>query len=139
EDVITAHLDSLFEGMEIVSAACFRITRNEDLEVEEDDAENLLKALEKELERRRFGPAVRLEITEDMHPRVRELLVNELAIDGSEIYELPTPLDLRGLDIIADIPREDLHFGKAVPIVSRDLAEAESSEPPGRSEEHTSG
>ncbi|SLN00625.1 RNA degradosome polyphosphate kinase [Brevibacterium yomogidense] len=130
EDVITAHLDSLFEGMEIVSAACFRITRNEDLEVEEDDAENLLKALEKELERRRFGPAVRLEITEDMHPRVRELLVNELAIDESEIYELPTPLDLRGLDIIADIPREDLHFRKAVPIVSRDLAEAESSDQP---------
>ena len=65
-----------------------------------------------------------------MHPRVRELLVNELAIDESEIYELPTPLDLRGLDIIADIPREDLHFGKAVPIVSRDLAEAESSDQP---------
>src|SRR5690625_2450313 len=130
EDVITAHLDSLFERMEIVSAACFRITRNEDLEVAEDDAETPDQAPEKELERRRFGPAVRLEITEDMHPRVRELLVNELAIDGSEIYELPTPLDLRGLDIIADIPREDLHFGKAVPIVSRDLAEAESSEQP---------
>src|SRR5690625_4621075 len=65
-----------------------------------------------------------------MHPRVRELLVNELAIDGSEIYELPSPLDLRGLSVIADIPREDLHFPKAVPIVSRDLAEAESSEQP---------
>lgn len=130
EDVITAHLDSLFEGMEVVSASCFRITRNEDLEVEEDDAENLLKALEKELERRRFGPAVRLEITDDMHPRVRELLVNELAIDESEIYELPSPLDLRGLSVIADIPREDLHFPKAVPIVSRDLAAAESSEQP---------
>src|SRR5699024_9330261 len=105
-------------------------TRNEDLEVEEDDAENLLKALEKELERRRFGPAVRLEITDDMHPRVRELLVDELAIDESAIYELPSPLDLRGLSVIADIPREDLHFPKAVPIVSRDLAEAESSEQP---------
>ena len=73
EELITAHLDVLFEGMEIVSASCFRITRNEDLAVEEDDAENLLKALEQELERRRFGPAVRLEITDDMHPRVREI------------------------------------------------------------------
>src|SRR5690606_25714743 len=116
------------EGMEIVSASCFRITRNEDLAVEEDDAENLLKALEQELERRRFGPAVRLEITDDMHPRVRELLVSELALDDSEIYEVPTPLDLRGLSIIADIPREDLHYPKAVPFVSRALAEAESAD-----------
>ena len=128
EELITAHLDVLFEGMEIVSASCFRITRNEDLAVEEDDAENLLKALEQELERRRFGPAVRLEITDDMHPRVRELLVSELALDDSEIYEVPTPLDLRGLSIIADIPREDLHYPKAVQFVSRALAEAESAD-----------
>jgi polyphosphate kinase len=130
EELITAHLDILFEGMEVVSASCFRITRNEDVAVEEDDAENLLKALEQELERRRFGPAVRLEVTDDMHPRVRELLVSELALDESEIYELPTPLDLRGLSILADIPREDLHYPKAVPFVSRALAEAESSDQP---------
>ena len=65
EDVIAAHLDMLFPGMEIHEHFTFRVTRNEDVEVEEDDAENLLTALEKELTRRRFGPPVRLEVDED--------------------------------------------------------------------------
>ncbi len=128
EDIIAANLATLFEGMEIVDHSLFRITRNEDLEVEEDDAENLLKALEKELLRRRFGPAVRLEVTDDLHPRVRELLMDELGIDESEIYELPDPLDMRGLSIIADLPRDDLHFAKAVPSMNRHLAPAETSD-----------
>ena len=64
EDVIAAHLDQLFPGMEVLEHHTFRVTRNEDLEVEEDDAENLLQALEKELLRRRFGPPVRLEVEE---------------------------------------------------------------------------
>ncbi|GAA2102616.1 RNA degradosome polyphosphate kinase [Brevibacterium salitolerans] len=130
EHIIAAHLGSLFEGMEVLSSSCFRITRNEDLEVEEDDAENLLKALEKELLRRRFGPAVRLEVTEDMDPRARELLVRELSIDESEIYALPEPLDLRGLGVLASIPREDLHFPRAVPVMNRDLAAEETSDQP---------
>ena len=67
EDIIAANLDRLFEGMDVIGHSLFRVTRNEDLEVEEDDAENLLKALEKELTRRRFGPAVRLEVTEELH------------------------------------------------------------------------
>ena len=62
EDLIAAHLDMLFPGMEIHEHYTFRVTRNEDLEVEEDDAENLLTALERELSRRRFGPPVRLEV-----------------------------------------------------------------------------
>ena len=62
EDVIAAHLEDLFPGMDILQHHSFRVTRNEDVEVEEDDAENLLKALERELTRRRFGPAVRLEV-----------------------------------------------------------------------------
>ncbi|GAA4384463.1 RNA degradosome polyphosphate kinase [Brevibacterium sp. NPDC049920] len=128
EEIIAAHLDRLFEGMEIVDHSLFRVTRNEDVEVEEDDAENLLKALEKELLRRRFGPAVRLEVTDDLHPRVREILTRELGIDESEIYELPTPLDLRGLSEITDISRDDLHFPKAVPAMNRDLSRAETSE-----------
>ena len=64
EDVIGEHLKRLFPGMEVLSVHTFRVTRNEDLEVEEDDAENLLAALEKELLRRRFGPPVRLEVEE---------------------------------------------------------------------------
>lgn len=128
EDIIAAHLDALFDGMEVIHHSTFRVTRNEDLEVEEDDAENLLKALEKELLRRRFGPAVRVEITEDIHPRVREMLKDELGIDESEIYQLPTPLDLSGMADIADVPRDDLHFPKMVPQMNKDLSLRESSD-----------
>ncbi|MBR7502703.1 RNA degradosome polyphosphate kinase, partial [Mycobacterium tuberculosis] len=85
EDIIAAHLDALFDGMEVIHHSTFRVTRNEDLEVEEDDAENLLKALEKELLRRRFGPAVRVEITEDIHPRVRETLPGAVRLGGDQL------------------------------------------------------
>ena len=128
EDIIAEHLDTLFEGMEVIHHSTFRVTRNEDLEVEEDDAENLLKALEKELLRRRFGPAVRMEITENIHPRVLEMLKDELGIDESEIYHLPTPLDLSGMSDIADVARDDLHFPKMVPQMNKDLSLRESSD-----------
>ena len=74
EEVIAAHLDQLFPGMDVLEHFSFRVTRNEDLEVEEDDAENLLTALEKELTRRRFGPPIRLEVEEDMDPKVLDML-----------------------------------------------------------------
>ncbi|WP_166821889.1 RNA degradosome polyphosphate kinase [Brevibacterium limosum] len=128
EDIIAEHLGTLFEGMEIVHHSTFRVTRNEDLEVEEDDAENLLKALEKELLRRRFGPAVRMEITENIHPRVLEMLKDELGIHDSEIYHLPSPLDLSGMSDIADVPRDDLHYPKMVPHMNKDLSRRESSD-----------
>ena len=80
EDLIGHHLDQLFPGMEVVGHHTFRVTRNEDVEVEEDDAENLLQAMEKELLRRRFGPPVRLELAEGINPRIRELMVRELGV-----------------------------------------------------------
>ena len=80
EDVIAAHLERLFPGMEVLACHTFRVTRNEDLEVEEDDAENLLAALEKELLRRRFGPPVRLEVEESIDQHVLDLLVPELDV-----------------------------------------------------------
>ena len=97
EDVIAAHLEELFPGMEVLAHHMFRVTRNEDLEVEEDDAENLLQALEKELLRRRFGPPVRLEVEESIDPYVLDLLVRELKVTEAEVYPLPGPLDLTGL------------------------------------------
>ncbi len=112
EDVIAQHLEHLFPGMEIVEHHFFRVTRNEDLEVEEDDAENLLQALEKELLRRRFGPPVRLEVVDDIAPNIRALLVRELGIEEDEVFALPAPLDLRGLGVIAGIDRTDLHYPK---------------------------
>jgi polyphosphate kinase len=96
EDVIAVHLDQLFPGMEVLQHHTFRVTRNEDLEVEEDDAENLLQALEKELLRRRFGPPVRLELAEDVDPHVRDLLVRELGVSTAEVYLLPEPWTCAG-------------------------------------------
>src|ERR671938_1557920 len=110
EDVIGAHLDQLFPGMEVLEHHAFRVTRNEDLEVEEDDAENLLQALEKELLRRRFGPPVRLEVAEDIDPYVRDLLVRELRVSENEVYTLPEPLDLHGLNLIVDLDVPELHY-----------------------------
>ena len=129
EDVISEHLKRLFPGMEIASVHRFRVTRNEDLEVEEDDVENLLTALEKELARRRFGPPVRLEVEESMDERVLAMLVSELDVDPAEVFRLPGPLDLRGLHGIADLPREDLSYPNFLPVTQRQLAEVESASP----------
>ena len=129
EDVIGAHLKRLFPGMEVLEAHTFRVTRNEDLEVEEDDAENLLAALEKELLRRRFGPPVRLEVEESISDAVLELLVSELDISEEEVFRLPGPLDLRGLHGIADLSREELKYPAFVPTTHHRLAEVESSAP----------
>ena len=90
EDVIARHLDQLFSGMQVVQHHTFRVTRNEDVEVEEDDAENLLLALEKELLRRRVGrPPVRLEVEDDIDPKMLELLISELDISEREVFHVP--------------------------------------------------
>ncbi len=127
EDVIAAHLDMLFPGMEVHEHFTFRVTRNEDVEVEEDDAENLLTALEKELTRRRFGPPVRLEVDQDMDDHVLDMLVRELGVNASEVYRLDTPLDLRALNLVADLEHSDLRFPAFVPRSHPDLAPAESA------------
>ena len=129
EDVIASFLYYLFPGMEVVEHHAFRVTRNEDLEVEEDDAENLLKALEKELLRRRFGPPVRLELASGFAPRLRTMLIRELAIHEADVYELPAPLDLTGLNLVADLDRPELKYPKHVPSTARGLAEVESANP----------
>ncbi len=129
EDVIGEHLKRLFPGMDVIAAHSFRVTRNEDLEVEEDDAENLLKALEKELLRRKFGPPVRLEVEESIDPKVLDLLVSELGVSAGEVFKLAGPLDLTGLHGIADLPREELQYPAFVPSTHPLLAEVESSSP----------
>lgn len=129
EDVIAAHLDLLFPGMQVVAHHTFRVTRNEDLEVEEDDAENLLKALEQELLRRRFGPPVRLEVEESIDPGVLELLVTELGIGEDEVFRLRGPLDLRSLDQVADLDRPELRHEPFVPVTHEHLAEVETASP----------
>src|SRR4051794_27999152 len=129
EDVIGEHLKRLFPGMEVLAVHTFRVTRNEDLEVEEDDAENLLAALEKELLRRRFGPPVRLEVEESIDSHILDLLVSELDMSPGEVVRLPGPLDLRGLSDIADIDRAELKYPAFVPTTHVQLAEVESASP----------
>ncbi|WP_122818828.1 RNA degradosome polyphosphate kinase [Nocardioides pantholopis] len=129
EDVIGEHLKRLFPGMEILEVHTFRVTRNEDLEVEEDDAENLLAALEKELLRRRFGPPVRLEVEESISEAMLELLITELGVSEEEVFRLPGPLDLRGLHGIADVGREALKYPGFLPATHPRLAEQESASP----------
>ncbi len=128
EELIAAHLDQLFTGMEIVEHFTFRVTRNEDLEVEEDDTENLLAAMEKELTRRRFGPPVRLEVDDSMDDKVLDLLTRELGVTEAETYRLPTPLDLRGLFLLADLDRPGLKDPPFVPMTHLDLAPTERSQ-----------
>ncbi|MHC0429554.1 RNA degradosome polyphosphate kinase [Streptomyces sp. O3] len=132
EDVIAApaHLEELFPGMEVLAHHMFRVTRNEDLEVEEDDAENLLQALEKELMRRRFGPPVRLEVEESIDQYVLDLLIRELKISEAEVYPLPGPLDLTGLFGVSSLDRPELKYPKFVAGTHRDLAEVESASAP---------
>ena len=115
EDVIAENLPQLFTGTEIIEHHAFRVTRNQDLEVDEDIAENLLQALERELLRRRFGPVVRLEVEESITPEVLDLLVSELGLNERAVYRVPGPLDLGGLHAIADIDRSELKYPPFVP------------------------
>jgi len=125
EDIIGEFLGQLFPGMEVLQHHTFRVTRNEDLEVDEDEGENLLVALEKELLRRRFGPPVRLEVANDINPQVLELLIRELDINDEDVYHLPSPLDLTGLFEIGGIKRPELHFPPHQVITNRYLKPVE--------------
>ena len=127
ENLIIAHLESLFPGMIIKEARSFRVTRNEDIDVEEDDAENLLNAMEKELLRRRFGPPIRLEISDATSPFLSQLLADQLGVSQDEVYRLPSPLDLTVLFELGSVDRPDLKNRPFVPTTNRQIAEVESS------------
>lgn len=129
EEIIGTHLSTLFPGMDVRDYSTFRVTRNEDLEVEEDDAENLLKALEKELQKRKFGPAVRLEVAQSMSDHVLALLIRELQVREADVLRLPEPLDLTALNEIHDLDRPNLKYEKFVPVTPRGFAEYESASP----------
>lgn len=127
ENLIIAHLESLFPGMIIKEARSFRVTRNEDIDVEEDDAENLLNAMEKELLRRRFGPPIRLEISDATSPFLSQLLARRLRVNEEEIYRLPAPLDMKLMFELQDIDRPDLKDKPFIPTTNRQIATVESS------------
>jgi polyphosphate kinase len=110
EKVIIANLDQLFPGMQIEDYYTFRITRNADLELEEEESENLLESMEQELLRRKFGPPVRLEVASEIDSDLLTKLKVELSIRDEDISHYKEPLDLTGLNKIADLDRPELKF-----------------------------
>jgi polyphosphate kinase len=124
EQVIAAHLDTLFPGMTIGRHVAFRVTRNADLAVEEDEADDLLVAVEMELRRRRFGRAVRLEIAADAGAAVKELLAAELEVSPQGVYDVRAPIDLGGLWAVYALDRPDLHEETWTPMTPPHFATA---------------
>jgi len=123
EKVIIANLHQLFPGMEIEDYYTFRITRNADLELEEEESENLLQSMEQELLRRKFGPPVRLEVASDIDSDLLKRLKTELTIREQDIYRYKEPLDLTGLNRIADLDRPELKFAPFRNQIVKDLRE----------------
>ncbi|HEY6423945.1 MAG TPA: RNA degradosome polyphosphate kinase, partial [Pseudonocardiaceae bacterium] len=126
EELIGAHLGELFAGMEVVDWHIFRITRNADVEVEEDRDEDLLLALERELARRRFGPPVRLEVADTMNGQVLELLLRELDVDPHDVVEVPGPLDLSCMWQVYALPAAELKDEPFVPATHPAFGEGET-------------
>jgi polyphosphate kinase len=129
EEVIAAHLDQLFPGMEVIDSHLFRVTRNADLEVEEDEAEDLLQALERELARRRFGPAVRLEVDGDIDDDLLALLMRELEVTQREVHRVAGMLDLSALWGLYDLDRPELKDPPRVPVTHPRLTTEEGETP----------
>lgn len=122
ETLIIEHLDEVFSGMQVLQHTTFRVTRNEDLEVEEDDAENILFALEKELLSRKVGRSpVRLEVEETIDDEMLTLLTGELDISEKEVFKIPAPLDLTGLFGLAGVDRENISYPGFLPKTHPDL------------------
>ncbi|WP_414709318.1 RNA degradosome polyphosphate kinase [Pseudonocardia sp.] len=126
EDLISAHLGELFTGVEVAEVHAFRVTRNADLEVEEDRDEDLLQSLERELARRRFGPPVRLEVTDTMSDHVLELLLRELDVDPHDVVTVPGLLDLTALWAVHAVDRPDLKDEPWVPATHPAFADRET-------------
>jgi polyphosphate kinase len=126
EELIAAHLGQLFPGMDVVEHQAFRLTRNADLEVEEDRDEDLLQALERELARRRFGPPVRLEVTNAISERVLSWLLTELDVDPADAVEVPGLLDLSSLWQIYGADKPLLKDSPFVPATNPAFAEGET-------------
>jgi polyphosphate kinase len=123
EDVIARHLGALFPGMEIVSHDLFRVTRDADFEVS-DEANDLLRAVEDELRRRRFGEVVRLEVSASMDPELRTRLLDWLDVDEVQVYDVEGLLDLGDLWQIAGSGRPDLSWPKWNPVTAPGLVKA---------------
>jgi polyphosphate kinase len=129
EQVIAANLDALFPGMQILQAHPFRVTRDADFDVEEDEAGDLLSAIEQELRRRRFGSAVRLEVEDGMPEDVRAFLLAGVGLDSDDLYDVPGMLDLTFLWQIATLDIPELRDPPWTPVVPPRLVPVDEDEP----------
>jgi len=129
DQVIAANLDDLFTGMEVVESHLFRVTRNADFEIEEDEADDLLLAIEEELRRRRFGAAVRLEVERSMPAATRTLLMRGLGLEPDDVYEVAGMLDLTALWSIVELDRPDLKSTPWTPVTPPRLIPPDEDEP----------
>ena len=128
EQVIAAHLDGLFPGMEVIDHVTFRVTRNADLTVEEEEADDLLAAIEVELRRRRFGKAVRLEVEDDISAEALELIRDELELEDTDVVAHAGPVGLSGLFSVAEMDRPELQYPVFAPVTQRRLMVDEDGE-----------
>jgi polyphosphate kinase len=128
EDLIAIHLQELFPGMTIEDHYTFRVTRNQDIELDEDEAEDLLLSLEQELLRRRFGPPVRLEIEAGVDEVLVSKLGAELGIGPENIFHVTAPLNLTSLHKIADLDFSDLKFEPFRSRTAKALSEVDSED-----------
>ncbi len=128
EQLVAAHADQLFPGLRVLEVHPFRVTRDAEMLLQEMEAEDLLESIETGVRRRRFGSAVRLEVTSTFPDRMRELLVEKLPIAPADVYPLDPPLGLSGIAAIAAIERPDLKFPAFVPAVPARLEPEESGE-----------
>ncbi len=130
EELILAHLHTLFSGMVVEEVATFRVTRNADLTLEDEEAEDLLEAFEMELRRRRFNKAVRLEVSEQMSDGMLDLLVGELEIRPDDVYRCRAPIDLGFLWQLHGLDRPDLKDRPWPPVTAGRIAVAEEADRP---------
>ena len=129
DQVIEANLDELFRGMEIVETHLFRVTRDADIAIEEDEADDLLLAIEEEVRRRRFGEAVRLEVERSMPELTREILIKGINVHEEDAFEVAGMLDLTALWQLVDLDRPDLKAPTYTPVVPQRLLPPDEDEP----------
>ncbi|WP_117211845.1 RNA degradosome polyphosphate kinase [Allorhizocola rhizosphaerae] len=127
EEVIANQLHHLFSGMQVVEHHLFRVTRNADLEIDEERDEDLIEAMERELARRRFGPPVRLEVAASISDHVLETLVEELDVDQHDVLRVPGLLDLSRLFQIHEVDRPELKDPTFVPATHPRLLDGEKT------------
>ena len=121
EDVIAHNLDALFPGMDVRASYCFRVTRDADLDLQEDEADDLLRAIESELRKRRFGEPVRLEVEADMPEHLREMILEALSLGEVDLYAIDGMLGTSDLWSLANLDRPDLHDPPFTPAIPKRL------------------